>query len=220
MNGDWATILCFVSRQIGKQYAYRKSGRDCHPMAEDGSVDYAALDRLVDFHIENGTSGIVAVGTTGESATLAVDEHLKVVESVVKRANKRVAVIAGTGANSTREAIELTEAAASLGVDSAAVGCALLQPPDARRHVSAFQGDCRGLPAAADSVQCARSHCGGYVQRHRAASGGNLQYHRHQDATGNLERACDLVRRARPILPCTLATTPAPWPLCCAAVTA
>ena len=51
------------------------------PMAEDGSVDYAALDRLVDFHIENGTSGIVAVGTTGESATLAVDEHLKVVES-------------------------------------------------------------------------------------------------------------------------------------------
>ena len=82
------------------------------PMAEDGSVDYAALDRLVDFHIENGTSGIVAVGTTGESATLAVDEHLKVVESVVKRANKRVAVIAGTGANSTREAIELTEAAA------------------------------------------------------------------------------------------------------------
>src|SRR5574343_1269747 len=89
------------------------------PMAEDGSVDYAALDRLVDFHIENGTSGIVAVGTTGESATLAVDEHLKVVESVVKRANKRLAVIAGTGANSTREAIELTAAAASLGADAA-----------------------------------------------------------------------------------------------------
>lgn len=89
------------------------------PMAEDGSVDYAALDRLVDFHIENGTRGIVAVGTTGESATLAVDEHLKVVDAVVKRANKRVTVIAGTGANSTSEAIELTHEAARLGVDSA-----------------------------------------------------------------------------------------------------
>lgn len=81
------------------------------PMLEDGSVDYAALDRLVDFHIDNGTSGIVAVGTTGESATLAVEEHLSVVEAVIKRSAGRVPVIAGTGANSTAEAIELSRAA-------------------------------------------------------------------------------------------------------------
>ncbi|MGE8357109.1 MAG: dihydrodipicolinate synthase family protein, partial [Microvirgula sp.] len=64
------------------------------PMFEDGSVDFASLDRLVDFHIESGTSSIVAVGTTGESATLTVDEHLQVVESVIKRAAGRIPVIA------------------------------------------------------------------------------------------------------------------------------
>ncbi|MCG9059880.1 dihydrodipicolinate synthase family protein, partial [Laribacter hongkongensis] len=78
------------------------------PMLEDGSVDFEALDRLVDFHIESGTSGIVAVGTTGESAALAVEEHLQVVAAVVKRAAGRIKVIAGAGANSTHEAIDLT----------------------------------------------------------------------------------------------------------------
>ena len=87
------------------------------PMLEDGSVDYAALDRLVDFHIDNGTSGIVAVGTTGESATLAVEEHLSVVEAVIKRSAGRVPVIAGTGANSTAEAIELSRAAEKIGAN-------------------------------------------------------------------------------------------------------
>ncbi|MCG9071989.1 dihydrodipicolinate synthase family protein, partial [Laribacter hongkongensis] len=76
------------------------------PMLEDGSVDFEALDRLVDFHIESGTSGIVAVGTTGESAALAVEEHLQVVAAVVKRAAGRIKVIAGAGANSTHEAID------------------------------------------------------------------------------------------------------------------
>jgi 4-hydroxy-tetrahydrodipicolinate synthase len=81
-------------------------------------VDWAALKQLVEWHVAEGTHGIVAVGTTGESATLDVDEHLEVVRVVIEVAAGRLAVIAGTGANSTREAIELTQAAANLGADA------------------------------------------------------------------------------------------------------
>ena len=94
------------------------------PMQADGAVDFVALDRLVDFHIENGTDGLVAVGTTGESATLDVDEHMAVVRAVIKRAAGRVPVLAGTGANATREAIELTAAAKQENAD----GCLLVTP--------------------------------------------------------------------------------------------
>jgi 4-hydroxy-tetrahydrodipicolinate synthase len=89
------------------------------PMFEDGALDWAALDQLVDWHIAEGTHGLVAVGTTGESATLDVSEHAQVIERVIARAAGRVPVIAGTGANSTREAIELTETARRLGADGA-----------------------------------------------------------------------------------------------------
>ncbi|MGQ0698745.1 MAG: 4-hydroxy-tetrahydrodipicolinate synthase [Panacagrimonas sp.] len=89
------------------------------PMHADGRLDTEALDRLVDWHIAEGTDAIVAVGTTGESATLDVDEHLDVIRRIVGRAAKRVPVIAGTGANSTTEAIELTRAAHELGADAA-----------------------------------------------------------------------------------------------------
>lgn len=88
------------------------------PMQADGTVDNGALDRLVDFHVSNGTNGIVAVGTTGESPTLSVEEHIDVVKRVVARAAKRIPVIAGTGANSTREAIELTQLAKDAGADA------------------------------------------------------------------------------------------------------
>lgn len=89
------------------------------PMLEDGSIDYESLSALVEFHVENGTDAIVAVGTTGESATLDVDEHCAVIKHVIKVANGRIPVIAGTGANSTSEAIELTEAAHKAGADAA-----------------------------------------------------------------------------------------------------
>ncbi len=88
------------------------------PMQADGTVDYGALERLVDFHVSNGTNAIVAVGTTGESPTLSVEEHIDVVKRVVARAAKRIPVIAGTGANSTREAIELTQLAKDVGADA------------------------------------------------------------------------------------------------------
>ncbi len=89
------------------------------PMLEDGAVDFDRLAALVDFHVEHKTDAIVAVGTTGESATLDVDEHLAVIEHVIKTAAGRIPVIAGTGANSTSEAIELTEAAHKAGADAA-----------------------------------------------------------------------------------------------------
>ena len=87
------------------------------PMNQDGSINYEQLHDLIDWHIENGTDGIVAVGTTGESATLPVEEHLAVIEATVKHVNKRVPVIAGTGANNTVEAIALSQAAEQAGAD-------------------------------------------------------------------------------------------------------
>lgn len=94
------------------------------PMLEDESVDYDALQKLIEFHIESETDAIVAVGTTGESATLGFKEHCEVVKFVVEKAAGRIPVIAGTGANSTREAIELTECAKDAGADA----CLLVTP--------------------------------------------------------------------------------------------
>ena len=87
------------------------------PMNQDGSINYEQLHDLIDWHIENGTDGIVAVGTTGESVTLPVEEHLAVIEATVKHVNKRIPVIAGTGANNTVEAIALSKAAEQAGAD-------------------------------------------------------------------------------------------------------
>lgn len=94
------------------------------PMLEDETVDYDALQKLIEFHIESETDAIVAVGTTGESATLGFKEHCEVVRFVVEKAAGRIPVIAGTGANSTREAIELTECAKEAGADA----CLLVTP--------------------------------------------------------------------------------------------
>jgi len=94
------------------------------PMNADNSLDWASLHKLVDWHLEQGTHAIVAVGTTGESPTLNVDEHLAVIKKVVDQVNGRVPVIAGTGANSTSEAVEWTQAAKDLGADA----CLLVTP--------------------------------------------------------------------------------------------
>jgi 4-hydroxy-tetrahydrodipicolinate synthase len=94
------------------------------PMAKDGSVDYQCLASLVDWHIASGTSAIVAVGTTGESATLTVEEHCEVIRKTVEFGRKRVPIIAGTGANATSEAIEWTQAAKVAGADA----CLLVTP--------------------------------------------------------------------------------------------
>ncbi len=89
------------------------------PMDADGEVDDASLKRLVDFHVAEGTTAIVSVGTTGESATLDEEEHCAVMRRTVELAAGRIPVIAGTGANSTREAIVLTRCAHEAGADAA-----------------------------------------------------------------------------------------------------
>lgn len=94
------------------------------PMREDGSVNFDSLARLVEFHIQNGTSAIVAVGTTGESATLDEHEHCDVIRRTVQMVANRIPVIAGTGANSTTEAITLTRCALQAGADA----CLLVTP--------------------------------------------------------------------------------------------
>ncbi|MDU5863697.1 MAG: 4-hydroxy-tetrahydrodipicolinate synthase, partial [Acinetobacter sp.] len=86
---------------------------------KDGGVDWKGLEKLVEWHIEQGTNSIVAVGTTGEASTLSMEEHTQVIKEIIRVANKRIPIIAGTGANSTREAIELTKAAKDLGADAA-----------------------------------------------------------------------------------------------------
>lgn len=87
------------------------------PMHADGSVDFVTYRRLLDWHIDNGTQGIVAGGTTGENATLSMEEHIAVIEATVQHVAGRLPVIAGTGANSTREAVHLSQAAVRAGAD-------------------------------------------------------------------------------------------------------
>ena len=89
------------------------------PMFEDGGVDWKSLEKLVEWHIQQGTHSIVAVGTTGEASTLSMEEHIKVIQEVIRVANKRIPIIAGTGAKSTREQIELTQTARDVGADAA-----------------------------------------------------------------------------------------------------
>ncbi len=94
------------------------------PMTEDGAVDEVSLKKLIEFHIEQGTDALVAVGTTGESATLDEDEHCQVIKLTVDTVAGRIPVIAGTGANCTREAIALTQRAKQAGADA----CLLVTP--------------------------------------------------------------------------------------------
>ena len=94
------------------------------PLLKNGDIDYDSLSSLLDWHIDNGTDGVVSVGTTGESATLNVKEHIEVIDFTIKYVQNRIPVIAGTGANSTEEAIELSLEAKLKGAD-----CVLLVTP-------------------------------------------------------------------------------------------
>ena len=94
------------------------------PMDSKGNVDHVSLKKLVEYHIENGTSAIVSVGTTGESATLDHNEHIDVIKRTIDYADGRIDIIAGTGSNATKEAIELTRQVEDIGV----VGCLTVAP--------------------------------------------------------------------------------------------
>lgn len=99
------------------------------PMHADGSVDWQALERLINWHIDQGTNGIVSVGTTGESATLGFREHDEVIERTVEIVDKRIPVIAGTGGNATDEAIRLTRHAKRVGADASLLVCPYYNKP-------------------------------------------------------------------------------------------
>ena len=94
------------------------------PMDDQGNIDYVALKNLIDFHVESQTDGLISVGTSGESATLDIDLQIEVIAKTMELAAGRIPIIAGTGGNSTVEAVELTERAAALGVDA----CLLVVP--------------------------------------------------------------------------------------------
>lgn len=166
------------------------------PMHQDGSLDLKALRTLIDFHVTEGTDGIVIVGTTGESPTVNFDEHCLLIKTAVEQSAGRVPVIAGTGANSTTEAIELTSAAKSLGVDA----CLLVAPYYNKPSQEGLYQHFRTVAETVDIPQIlynvpGRTGCDivndtvlRLVQLPNIVG--------IKDATGNIERGTDLLLRA------------------------
>jgi 4-hydroxy-tetrahydrodipicolinate synthase len=168
------------------------------PMADDGSLDLEAYRRLIDFHLREGTQGIVAVGTTGESPTVDFEEHCLLIRTAVEHVAGRVPVIAGTGGNSTREAMELQRFARAVGADMALSVVPYYNKPTQEgllRHFEAIAG-CTDLPTILYNVPgrtVADLHNDTVV---RLSSVPNIVGIK--DATGNLERAADLLHRVPP----------------------
>jgi 4-hydroxy-tetrahydrodipicolinate synthase len=165
------------------------------PMHDDGSLDLEAFRQLLDWHVENGTDGIVVVGTTGESPTVDFDEHRLLIKTAVEHVNKRVPVIAGTGANSTREAIELAAFAKQSGADMSLTVVPYYNKPSQ-------EGLYRHFRAIAESVDL--PHILYNVPGRTVADLQNETTLRLseipnivgiKDATGNLERGADLLKR-------------------------
>ena len=123
---------------------------------KNGQVDEEAYRKLIDFQIENGTSAIVPCGTTGESATLNVEEHGKVIDITIEQVNKRVPVIAGTGGNSTGEAIELTKHAKEAGADATLQVTPYYNKPTQEGLFRHYEAILKAVPSASGPLQCAR----------------------------------------------------------------
>lgn len=163
------------------------------PMHNNGDVDWSALKSLVEWHIAQGTHGIVAVGTTGESATLDIEEHCAVIKCVVETANKRIPVIAGTGANSTREAIELTRSAKQAGADA----CLLVTPYYNKPTQEGLYQHYKAVAEAVDIPQILYNVPGrtGVDMSNATVArlAGTANIIGIKDATGNLERGQELL---------------------------
>ena len=166
------------------------------PMHEDGSLDLEALRALIDFHVEQGTDGIVVVGTTGESPTVDVEEHELLIAEAVKHAARRIPVIAGTGANSTREAIELAAFSKKAGADASLSVVPYYNKPTQ-------EGLYRHFKTIAEAVDM--PHILYNVPGRTVADMNNDTVLRLaqisnivgiKDATGNIERGSDLLQRA------------------------
>jgi 4-hydroxy-tetrahydrodipicolinate synthase len=166
------------------------------PMQEDGSLDMAAFRGLIDFHIDQGTDGIVVVGTTGESPTVDVDEHVALIEEAVKHAAGRIPIIAGTGANSTREAIELSKRAQKVGADASLSVVPYYNKPTQEGLYQHF----KAIAEAVDIPQILYNVPG----RTGADMSNDTALRLAQipnivgikDATGGIERGSDLIQRA------------------------
>lgn len=166
------------------------------PMHEDGSLDLNALRKLVDFHVAEGTDGIVIVGTTGESPTVSVEEHCELIKATVEHAAGRIPVIAGTGANSTAEAIELTRFAKKAGADMALSVVPYYNKPTQEglyRHFKTI-AEAVELPVLLYNVpgRTVADMSNDTILR-LAQVPGIVGV---KDATGNFDRACDLIARA------------------------
>ncbi|MGA7178565.1 MAG: 4-hydroxy-tetrahydrodipicolinate synthase [Thiobacillaceae bacterium] len=166
------------------------------PMHGDGSLDLASLRKLVDWHVEEGSDAILIVGTTGESPTVDFDEHCELIRVAVEQAAGRIPVIAGTGANSTREAIELTNCAKAAGADaSLSVTPYYNKPPQEGlyRHFKAI-AEAVDLPLILYNVPGRTGVDMGNDTTLRLAQIPNIVGTK--DATGSIERNTDLIRRA------------------------
>lgn len=166
------------------------------PMDVDGEIDFTTLRKLVEWHIEQGTNGIVAVGTTGESPTVDVEEHIAIVRAVVEQVAGRVPVIAGTGANSTREAIHLSNQALAVGANYGLSVVPYYNKPTQAGLYQHFKSiaENTALPTLLYNVP-GRTACD--LSNDTALQLAQLpNIVGIKDATGNLERAADLIKRA------------------------
>ncbi len=128
------------------------------PMDESGAVDKESLKRLVEFHIAQGTDSLVAVGTTGESATLDEDEHCDVIKCIVDYVSGRMPVIAGTGANSTTEAIALTRRAKEVGADACLIVTPYYNKPTQEGLYLHYKAIAEAVDIPADFIQRTGPH--------------------------------------------------------------
>ncbi|WP_348944709.1 4-hydroxy-tetrahydrodipicolinate synthase [Chitinibacter sp. FCG-7] len=166
------------------------------PMDVNGEIDFPTLRKLVDWHIEQGTNGIVAVGTTGESPTVDVEEHIAIVRTVVEQAAGRVPVIAGTGANSTREAIHLSNQALAVGANYGLSVVPYYNKPTQNGLYQHFKtiAENTALPTLLYNVP-GRTACD--LSNDTALQLAQLpNIVGIKDATGNLERAAELIKKA------------------------
>ena len=165
------------------------------PMHEDGSLDLDAFRQLIDWHIEEGTDGIVVVGTTGESPTVDFDEHHLLIKTAVGHARARVPIIAGTGANSTREAIELSAYAKEAGADASLSVVPYYNKPTQEGLYRHF----RAIAEAVDIPQIVYNVPGRTVADLQTETMVRLAQVPHivglKDATANLERGAELLRQ-------------------------
>src|SRR5260370_8926200 len=166
------------------------------PMQDDGRLDFERFKSLIDFHIEQGTDGIVVVGTTGESPTVDVDEHKELIRLAVAHARGRISIVAGTGGNSTTEAIELTQSAKNAGADA----CLLVVPYYNKPTQEGLYRHFRTIAEKVDIAQIVYNVPGRTVADLASETTLRLAQIPNiigiKDATASIQRGSELLRRA------------------------